>query len=236
MRLLAAALAASVALAGAPAPAAGKGSPPSNTLRGSANWLTVVDTRGGGHAIGDPKAKVKVTEFVSYTCSHCGEFAREGDSALELYIATGKIQLDVRHVIRDPVDLTAAMIANCGPAAKFKRNHAALFAAQPKWLAVAGRATAAQQSRWTNGPTGARRRAIASDLGFYTLMAPRGYERVALDKCLNDDALAKRLADQSVADDKKWNVSATPSFAINGTLLLATSTWDMLRAQLDARL
>ena len=61
------------------------------------NWLTVVDTAGGGHRIGNPSAKVKLTEFVSYTCPHCGQFAKEGANAVDLYVASGKVQADVRH-------------------------------------------------------------------------------------------------------------------------------------------
>jgi len=195
----------------------------------------VVDTKGGVHAIGNPAAKIKLTEFVSYTCPHCGHFAQESN-ALDVYVASGKVQLDVRHVVRDPVDLTAAMLANCGPAAKFPRNHAALILSQPKWLPVAQAATAGQKARWFQGSGAARRRAIASDLKFYDTMIGRGYERVALDKCLSDEALAKRLADQSAADDKKWGYPATPTFAINGTMLAGTSTWPVLQLQLDARL
>ncbi|MGX7952204.1 DsbA family protein [Tsuneonella sp. HG249] len=206
------------------------------TALAASNWLTTVDTAGGGHRIGNPAAKVKLTEFVSYTCTHCGEFAQEGSNALDVYVATGKVQLDVRHVVRDPVDLTAAMLANCGPAAKFPRNHAALILSQPKWLPVAQRATAGQKSRWYNGPGPERRRAIAADLKFYDTMIGRGYERVALDRCLSDEALAKRLTDQSAADGKKWGVTSTPSFAIDGTMLAGTSTWNVLQVQLDARL
>ncbi|MFA9201119.1 MAG: DsbA family protein [Cypionkella sp.] len=200
------------------------------------NWLTVVDTKGGGHAIGNPAAKVKLTEFVSYTCDHCGRFAQEGKSALDVYVATGKVQLDVRHIVRDPVDLTAAMLANCGPAAKFPRNHAALMLAQPKWLPATQRATAGQRARWTSGPGPARRRAIASDLKFYDIMLGRGYDRPALDRCLSDEALARRIAEQSAADGDRWGVRSTPSFAIDGAVLAGTSTWPVLRMQLDARL
>jgi protein-disulfide isomerase len=200
------------------------------------NWLTVIDTAGGGHRIGNPAAKVKLTEFVSYTCPHCGTFAQEGSSAVDLYIATGKIQLDVRHVVRDPVDLTAAMLANCGPAANFPRNHATLMLSQSKWLPLMAHATAGQKARWTTGTGAARRRAIASDFKFYDIMAGRGYERVALDRCLSDEALAKRLADQSVADDKKWNVTGTPSFLVDGEMINGAFTWGLLRPFLDARL
>lgn len=200
------------------------------------NWLTVVDTAGGGHRIGNPSAKVKLTEFVSYTCPHCGRFAQEGSSAIELYVATGKIQLDVRHVVRDPIDLTAAVLANCGPAVKFPRNHAALMMSQPKWLPVAEHATEGQKSRWFSGPMPARLRAIASDLKFYDIMIARGYDRVSIDRCLADEALARRLSEQSVADDKKWNVQSTPSFAIDEVLIAGVYTWGLLQPFLDARL
>lgn len=200
------------------------------------NWLTTVDATGGGHVIGNPQAKVKLTEFVSYTCPSCARFAQEGTTAIDLYISTGKVRVDVRHVVRDPVDLTAAMLANCGPAEKFPRNHSALMLSQSTWLPLTQKATAAQKARWTSGTGAARRRAIASDLKFYDLMAGRGYDRIAVDRCLADEALAKRLADQSVADDKKWNVSSTPSFAIDDQMMGGVYSWGLLRPFLDARL
>jgi protein-disulfide isomerase len=200
------------------------------------NWLTVVDPAGGGHLIGNPNAKVKLTEFVSYTCSHCGHFAQEGSSAVDVYVATGKVRLEVRHVVRDPVDLTAAMIANCGPAEKFPRNHATLMLSQPKWLPVMLKATAGQKARWYNGDPAARRRAIANDLDFYGVMEGRGYDRITIDRCLADNALAQRLAEQTAADEKKWNIPGTPTFAINGDVLTGVYTWGLLRPFLDARL
>ncbi len=202
----------------------------------SPNWLTVVDTAGGGHTIGNPAAKVKLTEFVSYTCPHCGHFAQEGSGPIDIYVGTGKVRLDVRHVVRDPVDLTAAMLAECGPAANFPRNHAALMLSQPKWLPIVEHATSAQKSRWYYGAGPARRRAIASDLKFYEIMAPRGYDRPQLDRCLSDEVLAKRLADQSAADGKKWNVVGTPSFAIDDEMISGVFSWGLLRPFLDARL
>lgn len=199
------------------------------------NWLTTVDTSDGGHKIGNPAAKVKLAEFVSYTCPHCGAFQQQAGNALDLYVGSGKLQLDVRHVIRDPVDLTAAMLANCGPSAKFPRNHKALMAAQTTWLAAAKRATAGQRARWSIGAGSTRRQAIASDLKFYDLMATRGYERIAVDKCLADEPMAKRLAAQSAADDAKWKIAGTPSFVLDGAMQPA-SDWPTLRKAIDAKL
>ena len=210
---------------------------PAQGTTGASNWLTVVDTARAAAIARQPAAKVRLTEFVSYTCPHCGHFAQESRHALRLaYVSQGKVQVEVRHVIRDPVDLTAAMLANCGPAAKFPRNHAALFAAQPQWLAVVARATPAQRTRWSNGPV---RRAPARDrqrLGVLRDDGDARLQRVALDRCLTDEVLARRLAEQSAADDTKWQVSSTPSFAIDGTLLAGTHAWSVLQPQLDARL
>ncbi len=201
------------------------------------NWNTVVAEADGAHRIGNPKAKVSLIEFVSYTCDHCARFAREGDGALQLvYVGPGKVSLEVRHVVRDPVDLTAAVLANCGPAAKFARNHAAFMLSHGKWMAMAAKTSKAQQQRWYAGDGTSRRKAIARDLGFYDVMAGRGYNRTDTDRCLSDEAAATRIAENSARDAEKWNVAGTPSFAIDGTLLTGTHEWRVLQPQLDARL
>jgi hypothetical protein len=42
-------------------------------------------------------------------------FTREADDRIKLaYVTPGNVSLEVRHLIRDPVDLTAVMLANCG--------------------------------------------------------------------------------------------------------------------------
>lgn len=200
------------------------------------NWTTVVKATDGGHLIGNPNAKVKLIEFVSYTCPHCAHFAQDGDGALQLaYVAPGKVSVEVRHVVRDAIDLTAAMLTNCGPVAKFPRNHAAFMLSQKDWIPVAINATKAQQQRWYSGPDAARRRAIASDFGFYDIMARRGYERTEVDRCLADEATAKSMAATSAADTAKWDIPGTPSFAINGVLLSGTHDWSMLQPQIAAR-
>jgi len=200
-------------------------------------WNLAVSQTDGGHRIGNPDAKVKLTEYVSYTCSHCADFARESDGALQLgYVIPGKVSVEVRHIVRDPVDLTAAMLANCGPAEKFARNHTAFMFGQDKWIAPLSTASSAQRQRWTSGDPAARRRAIAADFGFYRIMEGRGYTRIQADRCLADEALAKRLAETSARDLDDKRIPGTPSFAIDGVVLTGTHTWAVLRPQIDARL
>lgn len=198
------------------------------------NWSAMVTENAGGHILGNPAAKTRLIEFMSYTCSHCADFAREGDGALKLvYVPTGKISYEIRHLVRDPVDLTAVLLTHCGEPKKFALNHEAIMSRYPQWIEKARRATQAQQARWQFGTLSARLQAIASDLGFYEIMETRGYNRVEADKCLADEAKARSLAETSRADIEKYGLQGTPSFILDGQLLDGTHSWEALRPILD---
>ena len=201
------------------------------------NWnTTVTRTAAPSHVIGNPAAKVKLTKWISYTCPACARFELESDAALKLqYIRSGQVSAEVRHFVRDPIDLTVAMLTNCGPKEKFSLNHSAFIRSQSVWLATAGRATQAQQARWTTGDLPSRGRAIASDFRFYQIMATRGYDRIAVDRCLADVGLAKRLADGTEAGNK-LGIDHTPSFQLDGILLAGTNGWSSLEPQIQARM
>jgi protein-disulfide isomerase len=228
IRLLAITLAATLCIgAGKPAPLA----QPAHR-----NWnATVAIAPGGSHLLGNPAAAVKLVEYVSYTCGHCAQFEVQADGPMRLsFVSTGKLSVEVRHYVRDPVDLTVAMLANCGPPAKFFLNHSAFLRSQSKWIGTMSNASAAQRARWASGDMLSRRRAIAADYKFYQIMQSRGYDRTSADRCLADDALANRLAQQNVEADR-LGISGTPSFLINGLLLAGTHDWALLEPQLRAR-
>lgn len=202
----------------------------------SSSYINQVRLTDGGHQIGNPAAKVLVTEFVSYTCPACASFTRNHHGALELaYVSTGDIRLEIRHIIRDPVDLAAVLLAQCGAPGKFPQNHKALMLSQKDWLPRMAAVNQSQRNRWFTGTNAARNRAIASDLGFYAIMEQRGYARTEIDRCLADDAKAASLADASQSDSEKYFITGTPSFAINGVRLAGTSSWDLLEPQIRAR-
>jgi protein-disulfide isomerase len=201
-------------------------------------WTTyVVQTEGGGHRLGNPAAKVAVMEFVSYTCPHCAHFQQESDGAMRLaYVAPGTVSVEVRPVIRNPIDLAATLLAECGPKEKFFANHSAILLSQATWLGKVSSVSEATQVRWRSGPVAQRMRAIAGDTGLYEIMAKRGYDRVTADKCLSNEAEARRIVDQSNAGSDAFGVTGTPSFALDGALLEGTHTWDTLQPQIAARL
>lgn len=210
---------------------------PATTGAPRGGWtLQVTQSAGGSHVMGNPAAALKLTEFVSYTCPHCAHFDAEANDPLRLYFVTpGKLSVEVHHLVRDPIDLTVAMLTNCGPPGRFFQNHVAFLRRQERWLARAQNATAAQQARWSQGDGVARRRAIAEDFGFYPIMQQRGYDRPSVDRCLADEAVARQLAEQT-RSAAAMGVQGTPSFALNGSLLAGTHDWPSLLAQLRARM
>lgn len=197
---------------------------------------TVALTPGGGYLLGNPAAKVKLVEYVSYTCGYCARYNIQSEGVLQLaYIPSGKVSIEVRHVVRSPVDLAVTMLAACGDKRKFFLNHNALLRSQPRWMSPMTHASSSQRFRWQNPDLGTRNRAIAADLKLYDVMATRGYDRQSLERCLTDKALAQRITAQSdaaLAD----GVEGTPSFSINGKLLKDTHDWAALRPQLDESL
>lgn len=233
---LAAALAlASLAVAADAAPARKRPAPPTRSAPQGPNWATAVELRDSGHVLGNPEAAHKLVEFASYTCSHCYEFSRKGDPIIRaLLVPQGAISYEIRHLLRDPIDLTAALLTNCGAPEKFPGNHEAIMAKQPEWLATAQKATQAQRTRWNFGTNAARWRAIASDLGFYDIMEGQGYTRATLDHCLADDAKANALAEATQRDVTTYGLQGTPSFVLDGKLLSGVYNWESLQPVLAA--
>jgi len=200
------------------------------------NWLaTMAVAPGGSHLLGNPAAPVKLVEYVSYTCSHCAQFQRDAEAPLQIsYIGSGKVQVEIRHLVRDAIDMTVATLTNCGAPTRFYLNHSLFLRNQDSWMARMNTATPGQRARWNTGDTVARMRAIAGDLGFYAMMAQRGYDRPTLDRCLADTEMTKRLAAQT-AQAQADGVQGTPSFMLNGVLLAGTHDWQSLNTQLQAR-
>ncbi|HSG57761.1 MAG TPA: thioredoxin domain-containing protein [Paracoccaceae bacterium] len=199
------------------------------------NWDATYAATTGGHLLGNPQASTKLITFVSYSCPHCASFETQSEGPLRLaYVQPGRVNVEVRHVIRNSVDLAAALAAECGAESKFWGNHRAILRDQTRWLGVASNASAAQQARWASGTVGARMQAIAADLDFYEVMEPRGYTVAQLDQCLTNEAEARRIAETARDDNTRWSIPGTPSFAINGTLQEGVHSWSALQGRLDA--
>ncbi|GGD47113.1 thioredoxin domain-containing protein [Erythrobacter arachoides] len=199
------------------------------------NWNAQYAQTATGHRVGNPDADIQLIEYVSYTCPHCAQFEQESEAELRyFYVHEGQATVEVRHFIRNIVDIVAAVSAECGGADAFYDNHRMFLNSQDEWMERGRALSAAQQARWGAGDWGSRMRAIASDLDFYEMMEPRGLSRTQLDACLVDQSRAERIVAMSDANAAEFGVQGTPSFVLNGALLDGVHSWQGLREVLVA--
>lgn len=192
------------------------------------NWQSTIARTKRGHLIGDPEAETSLIEFISYTCPHCADFTARGEAALELaLIMPGKISLEVRPVIRNPIDTMVTLLAQCGDPAGFKQRHQTLMGAQADWLGKARAAPRSQQEIWLRGDRNGRMNA-ANALGLTAMLVRQGHSQTKLDACVSDDAAADALVANSKADYDDYGVPGTPSFVLDGKLLKDVHSWDAL--------
>jgi protein-disulfide isomerase len=212
--------------------------PPARTAAHAANWnATVTRTPDDGYILGNPKAPLRLVAYISYTCPHCAEFEEQARAPLAIgMIGPGKGSLEIRPFLRNGLDVVASLLAECGPPSKFFGNTQVLLGKQREWLAPIDKLSDAQKARWDAPDFGTKMRAIAGDLGLYTLMEQRGYTRAELDRCLTDKALADRIAKHTQDAVDKDGINGTPGFLIDNKPLIATYNWEALKPQLDARL
>jgi protein-disulfide isomerase len=211
---------------------------PDSAFAGSgdeSDWLTTITRTERGHRIGNPDADSRMIEFISYTCSHCANFTDEGEPGLELtLILPGRMNLEVRPVIRNWLDVTVTMLAQCGAESSFKDRHRMLMLSQDEWLGKAQKAPVSQQQVWARADGNARVNA-ANALGLLDMMAKAGQSRTQLTTCLVDDAAFETLLDNGKADRAEFAFSGTPSFALDGKLLANVHGWAALYTLLSER-
>lgn len=190
---------------------------------------TVTATSEGAFVIGNPAAKSRLVEYVSYTCPHCAHFVAEATGPLKRgWVTRGAMAVEVRNLVRDRYDLAAALLARCGGAARFAGIHEAIFAAFPQWIAkVQAYETAPSTLPADAGPDAAIVD-IADKTGLFTLMAKRGVTPAQARACLVNGkardavmAMRKRAIEQD-------GITGTPGFLIDGKRVDAHD-WAALR-------
>lgn len=192
----------------------------------------------GGHVLGNTAAPQKIVEYMSYTCPHCAAFEQDSNPALANgFIANGKTSLEVRNFIRDPVDLTVALLARCGEPRSFFRRHKGLLGSQKIWLGKAGSMGREGQAAWYQGDNNTRIKRIASDLGLYDELrrhAPLATD-AQIDACLTNKAEQNKVLAMTKFATDTVKVQGTPSFTLNGRLLANVYDWKSLEPLLASR-
>jgi protein-disulfide isomerase len=146
--------------------------------------------------LGDPNAKVKMVEYASVTCVHCGKFNNEVFPEFKKkYIDTGKVHYTFKEFLTAPAEVAAAgfLTARCAGKDKYFNVVDALFHAQ--------------EEMFTSG-----------DMRGVLLRTAQsaGMTEEKFNACITDEAALKALNDRVEKAVKTDKITSTPTFIING--------------------
>ncbi|QGP79737.1 thioredoxin domain-containing protein [Sphingobium sp. CAP-1] len=192
---------------------------------------TIAETPDGYYLMGNPSAKVKLVEFGSYTCSHCKDFAAEASEEIRKIVDTGKMSFEFRPYLRDPIDLSSALLARCGGKDIFYPLSEQFFANQSAMFEKVQGNDAAFKAVEQMAPA-QRPGAIAQIAGLIEFAQQRGISADQAKQCLADTGAATRLAKGVEAANSQYNISGTPTFVLNGVVVENTATWATLQPKL----
>lgn len=198
-------------------------------------WLSKVERTEKGHRIGNPEAEAELIEFISYTCGHCADFVKQSDGIMDVAaIGPGHISVEVRPVIRNPIDLVVTMLVHCGDISTFKARHRAFLYSQDRWFAKAIQSPRSQQEIWSRGGAASRINA-AKALDLDDIVLSKGLTLPQINTCLSDEAMAQTILANDEADRKVFGITGTPTFALDGETLETASDWPSLAVVLQER-
>jgi protein-disulfide isomerase len=197
------------------------------------DWRTTVGTGpGGGFTAGNPAAKVKLVEYLSFTCSHCADFAAASKPKLhDTMVRNGSVQTETRAAARDPYDLAAWVIARCGGPRRFAALSRAIFAAQESWMTKGSAYAQANLATLRAMDQRAQLRTIIAQSGLGTIATQQGLPGPALAACLKDDAQITPIIKMTESAFSK--IQGTPGFEVNGEIVTGVD-WSGLEARLRA--
>lgn len=197
-------------LRGAQAPA------PGATGAGSAA-VTSVATAGGepifedDRILGDAQAPVTIIEYASLTCSHCRNFHNDVLPDVKAnWIDPGRARLVYRHYPLDQLALRAAAITNCMKGDAFFGFLEVLFKNQGTWSHSDNPLQLLQQ---------------------YAALA--GLGPAEFEACATDEAAIDRILEKQTDGRDRYSVGSTPSFVINGRLVVGSMDYDQFNTVLE---
>lgn len=180
------------------------------------DWTTVVATTATGNVIlGNPQARVKVIEYLSFTCSHCAEFSAASSAVLKgQFIRSGSTSIEYRPISRDLLDLGATLLVRCAGGRGFVEGAEEIFARQGEWLGLGIGFMERDAKRFALDTPLEQVRAGAQASGLIDLMRARGLSPERINACFADKTIIARMLANGEAASKV--IKGTPSIVING--------------------
>jgi protein-disulfide isomerase len=192
----------------------------------------VVQTPEGGYRMGNPDAAIKIVEYGSLTCPHCGELSEKGSATIrDQWVASGRVSYEFRHFVRDALDLTLGLMASCGGPQTYFGQVEQVFANQ-KSIFDGLQGKDAQMQAAMKASDAQRFTAIADVAGLPQFFAARGIPAAQAKTCLANTKLAEQMAKNTTDQGSQYQIEGTPTFLVNGDKI-GTSTWEELKARIE---
>ncbi|MEP3226627.1 MAG: thioredoxin domain-containing protein [Parasphingorhabdus sp.] len=194
---------------------------------------TVSITEAGGYVMGNPDAPIKLVEYMSLTCGACAQFGDQAfDSIREDYVNSGRVSFEIRNFVRDPADLTAALLTRCSteqayfPLAKSTLSIFAEFFQKFIDLNNSG-----EVQKYYELPENERFVKIGEEIGLISAFTSQGISEDQAKACLADTDKLKQLTEWTNSYANEDNVQGTPTFLINGQQVEGTG-WNLIETKL----
>ena len=172
---------------------------------------TPSDPRMQEHALGNPKAPVRIDEYYSLDCPHCAAFVVETLPKLTTdYIDKGKVYFVLHDFPLHEPGLRATMLARCAPPERFFPIVDTLFHVQAGW--VGSLDALKQQAKFA------------------------GLNDVQIDSCLNDRGLEDAILNERLDAEKSLQIEATPTFIFNqkpDDKIVSAAPYDDFKKKID---
>jgi protein-disulfide isomerase len=185
--------------------------------------------------MGNPDAAVKLVEYASITCPHCGQFATEGGSeGVRELVRSGRVSWEYRPYMIFPTDPGLFALLRCQGAASYFQLIDQLYANQQQWATRGQTYLTANQAAFEAMDLQQRASTLVRETGLDAFFRQRGMPQSRIDQCLADPRNLQRVADDTQHAIATDNPPGTPSFYINGQLQQGVGLWPQLEPALRA--
>lgn len=163
--------------------------------------------------LGKPDAPVTIIEYASTTCSHCAHFHKTVLPEIKKnWIDTGKARLIYRDFPTAPAALSlgSSMIAHCAGSERYFGVLGLIMDQQEKWLA-------------SSDPLDSLKK----------LVRLAGITPDQVDACVRRQDLFEAVQGRAERGHKDFGIDSTPSFVVNGRVLVGAKSYDEMNKALD---
>jgi protein-disulfide isomerase len=164
--------------------------------------------------LGRPDAPLTIIEYASTTCPHCAHFHKTTMPRLKTeWIESGRAKLIFRDFPTGPQSLSvaASMIAHCAGPDRYYGLLGLIMDQQDKWMGAQDK---------------------LGELKRLAKLAGMGEDKV--DACLKRQDLADAITDRAKDGYDRYGVDSTPSFIVDGKLVVGAQSFEDLDKALKA--